>query len=74
MNAEPEYKPFQFRIADLLGLMVIVAVLATTSRLPVDAELESIFHAILLIAVLYLGRFRILSLRVRPWIALLHYA
>jgi len=74
MNTEPEYMRFQFTIADLLGLMVIVAVLGATSRLPEDAELRAMFHGILLIAVLYLGRCRILSLQVRPWIALSLYS
>jgi Ca2+/Na+ antiporter len=74
MNAAPDYKRFQFPIADLLGLMVIVALLATTSG-PINplspaSELLFMLRAILLIAVLYLGRFRILSLQARPWIAL----
>ena len=60
-----ERRPFQFRIADLLALMLIVAFLGATSRLPI-----SVVHAIPMFAVLYLAKFRILSLRVRPWLAL----
>src|SRR5271165_6463739 len=68
MNADPEYRPVQFTIADLLGLMVIVAVLGAASRFPV-----SLFHAIPLFAVVYLVKFRILTLRVHPWLGLLLY-
>jgi hypothetical protein len=68
MNGKPEYRRFQFGIADLLAVMVIVAVLGATSRLPV-----SLFHIIPLLAVLYVVRYRILTLRVRPWLALLLY-
>jgi len=68
MNADPEYRRFQFTIADLLGLMVIVAVLGGFSRLP-----SSLFHAIPLFAALYLAKYRILTLRVQPWLALVLY-
>ncbi|MGO9109027.1 MAG: hypothetical protein ACLP9L_07320 [Thermoguttaceae bacterium] len=68
MNTEPEYKRFQFTIADLLAVMVIVAVLGATSRVP-----ASLFHAIPLFAVLYVVKYRILSLQVRPCVALLLY-
>ncbi len=68
MNADPEYRPFQFTIADLLGLMVIVAVLGSFSRLPV-----SVFHVVPLLAVLYLAKPRIQYLRVRPWTAFVLY-
>ena len=36
MIADSGYRPFQFGIADLLAVMVIVAVLGATSRLPVS--------------------------------------
>jgi hypothetical protein len=65
MIADSGYRPFQFSIADLLAVMVIVAVLGATSRLPV-----SLLHVIPLFAVLYLAKLRILWLRVRPWLAL----
>ena len=66
MKAEFENKRFQFSIADLLGLMAIVAVLGSFSMLPVSPP-----HAIPLLAALYVVKFRILTLRVQPWIALL---
>ena len=68
MNAVPEYRRLQFTIADLLGLMVIVAVLGATSRLPV-----SVLHAVPLLAALYVVKYRILTLRVQPWLGLLLY-
>jgi hypothetical protein len=64
MIADPGYRPFQFGIADLLAVMVIVAILGATSKLPV-----SLLHVIPLFAVLYLAKLRILRLRVRPWMA-----
>ncbi len=68
MNADPEYRRFQFGIADLLAVMAVVAVLGSLSSLP-----ASLFHAIPLFAVLYLAKFRILRLRVRPWVGVLLY-
>ncbi len=68
MDADPEYRPFQFTIADLLGLMVIVAVLGAASRLP-----RSDLHVIPLLAALYLLKLRILYFRVQPWLAFLLY-
>jgi hypothetical protein len=68
-NADSEYKPFQFRIADLLALMVIVAVLGATIKLP-----ASFLHLILTFGVLYLVKFRILILDIRPSMALLLYS
>ena len=64
-NADPEYGPFQFTIADLLGLMGIVAVLGSLGTLPV-----SLYHAIPLFAVLYVVKYRTLTLRVQPWLGL----
>ena len=69
MDADPEYRRFQFTIADLLGVMVIVAVLGSLSTLP-----ASLLHAIPLYAVLYAVKYRILSFQVRPWVALLLYS
>jgi len=66
MNAESESKRFQITIADLLGLMVIVAVLGSLSTLPISPP-----HAIPLLAALYVVKFRLLTLRVQPWIAIL---
>jgi len=68
MNAESEYRRLQFTIADLLAVMGIVAVLGAASRLPV-----SLFHALPVFAVLYVVKFRILTFRVQPWLALLLY-
>jgi hypothetical protein len=68
MNADPEYRRFQFTVADLLAVMVIVAVLGSLSTLPV-----SLLHAIPLLAVLYVVKYRILTLRVQPWLGLLLY-
>ena len=69
MNADPEYRRLQFTIADLLWAMVIVAILAGTSRLPA----ESALHFIPSLAVLYVVKYRILALRVQPWLGLLLY-
>ncbi len=68
MNADPEYRPFQFTIADLLAVMVIVAVLGATSRLP-----ASFFQVFPMLAVLYVVKYRILTLRVQPWLGSLLY-
>jgi hypothetical protein len=68
MNTDPEYGPFQFGIADLLAVMTMVALLLGTSRLP-----PSFLHAIPMLAVLYVAKYRILTLRVRPRLALLLY-
>ena len=68
MDADSEYRRFQFGIADLLAIMLFVAVLGSFSALPV-----SVLHSIPLLAVLYLAKFRILRLRVRPWVASLVY-
>jgi hypothetical protein len=65
---EPDYKRLQFTIADLLGVMVMVAVLGAASRLP-----GSPFRLIPLLAVLYVVKYRILALRVRPRLGLLLY-
>jgi hypothetical protein len=62
VSGDREYRPFQFTIADLLAVMLIVAIMGGLSRLPV-----SLLHAIPLYAVLYLAKFRILRLCVRPW-------
>jgi len=72
MNPDPEYRRFQFGIADLLGLMVMVALLLGTSRLPTLGK-PSVPHALAMFAVVYAVKFRILSLRVRPWLAVLLY-
>jgi hypothetical protein len=68
MNTDPDYKRFQFSIADLLAIMVIVAVLGGFSRLP-----ASPWHVIPLLGVLYVVKYRILTLRVQPWLTLLLY-
>ena len=68
MNAAPDYKRFQFRIADLLAVMTMVALLLGTSRLPV-----SVLRIISSLAVLYIVKYRILTLRVKPWLGLLLY-
>ena len=34
MSGDPEYRPFQYRIADLLALMGIVALLGATTACP----------------------------------------
>ncbi|MGO9115460.1 MAG: hypothetical protein ACLP9L_40130 [Thermoguttaceae bacterium] len=65
MIADSEYKRFQFQIADLLAASVIVAVVAAACRFP-----PSSFQAILLFVVLYVVKFRILTLRVQWWLAL----
>jgi hypothetical protein len=66
MNPDSEYRRLQFTIADLLGLMVIVAVLGSFSVLPISPP-----HIIPLLAVLYVVKFRLLTLHVQPWIAIL---
>jgi hypothetical protein len=68
MSGARDYRRFQFRIADLLALMVMVAFLGATSRLPVSP-----FQIIPVFPVLYLVKFRILSLQVRPWLSLVLY-
>jgi len=68
VSGDPEYKRFQFTIADLLAVMVIVAVLLGTSGLS-----ASVFHVVPPLAVLYIVKYRILTFRVRPWVGLLLY-
>jgi hypothetical protein len=68
MGGDPEYRRFQFAIADLLAVTAMVALLLGTSRLPASS-----LHVIPLLAVLYLVKFRILTFRVRPWVASLLY-
>ena len=67
-KSDSEYRPFQFSIADLLTVMLIVAVLGGLGRLPASG-----FQLIPLFVVLYLARFRILRLCVRPGVAILLY-
>lgn len=67
-NVDLDYKSFQFRIADLLGLMAIVAGLGATSR-----GAASPLHIIPMLAVVYVVKFRILALNVQPWLAMLLY-
>jgi len=67
-NTESGYRRFQFSIADLLAVMVVVSVLGATSRLPV-----SWLHVLPMFAVLYLAKLRILNFHVRPWVALALY-
>lgn len=64
----PEYRPFQFTIADLLALMVLAALLLGTCRFP-----ASFSHVIPLLAVLYVVKYRIVTFHVQPWLALLLY-
>jgi hypothetical protein len=66
MDGDPEYRRLQFTIADLLAVMALVAVVGSLSTLPISP-----FHAIPMFAVLYVVKFRILTFRVQPWIALL---
>ena len=68
MDGDPEYRRFQFGIADLLAVTTVVALLLGTSRMPASS-----LHAIPLLAVLYVVKFRILTFRVRPWVASLLY-
>jgi hypothetical protein len=73
MNADPKYRRLQFTIADLLAVMVIVAILGATSRLPTTVGKPSVPHAVAMLAVVYAVKLRILSLRVRSWLAVLLY-
>ena len=59
-----EYRPLQFGIRDMLALMLIVAVLASTSRFP-----PSMFHCLLMLIALYLIKIRIVYLRTFPIVA-----
>ena len=68
MGGDPEYRRFQFGIADLLAVITIIAVLGGLSRLP-----ASLSHFIPLFAILYVVKYRILTLRVQPWLGLLLY-
>ena len=65
MTADAKYRRFQFTIADLLALTVMVAVLGAASRFR-----ASPFHALPLLAVLYAVKYRIVTLGVRPWLGL----
>ena len=69
MNADRKYGRLQFTIADLLAVMVIVAALGATSRLPV-----SLLQVIPLLVVLYLAKLRILRLVVHPCWSLFLYS
>lgn len=68
MSSEPEYRCLQFTIADLLTVMAIVAVLGSASKLP------TLFRVIPLLAVLYVVKYRIPTLHLRPRFALAIYA
>ena len=71
-NADPEYRRFQFTIADILAIMVIVAVLGGFRRLPIPKEIATL-AAVPPLVVLYLTKFRIARLCVRPLVAFLLY-
>ncbi len=72
MNADPEYRGFQFTSADLLAIMVIVAVLGGFSRLPIPGEIATL-GAVPPLVILYLAKLRIVRLCVRPLVAFLLY-
>ena len=62
------YRPLQFGIRDMLALMLIVAILASSSQFP-----PSLLHAFLLIIALYLIKIRIAYLRTSPVVTILLY-
>jgi hypothetical protein len=63
---DPEYRRFQFTIVDLLAVMAIVAFLGATTKLH-----SFPLQLISLLAVFYVVKFRLLTLRAEPWLTLL---
>ncbi len=62
------YRPFQIGISDILALMLIVAILASTSHIQ-----PSLLHAFFMIIALYLIKIRIAYLRTYPVVAIMLY-